>query len=301
MGGLERARVRRHLRRAEAHARTAPQTGLTHVQRTVRSLLLRELERYRRAGRFPVNRDFDSATPYFIDARGTRCAMAHLLELGGESELVRKIAAERNNARVRELADEPRLIAWLEAAGLSVAEAALIQPSYCSTLRNGCVCSSSGVMFEAVAVDTNADHSVTARIEVVHGPSDLAAGDEIEVSAGRIQPGVPLLVSAHTAADGSVDYYGREFATPQSCTGEAPFLTRSQWASAASASDCEGYLQTLDPRWEQSVCDEEACSCSVPGAPLAPPTSLGILVALLAATGARRALKRRPRTTARKG
>ena len=52
LGGLERARVRRHLRRAEAHARTAPQTGLTHVQRTVRSLLLRELERYRKAGRF---------------------------------------------------------------------------------------------------------------------------------------------------------------------------------------------------------------------------------------------------------
>jgi hypothetical protein len=271
------------------------------VQRTVRSLLLRELERYRKAGRFPLNCDFDRATPYFIDARGTRCAMAHLLELGGESELVRKIAAERNNARVRELADEPRLLAWLEAAGLSVAEAALIQPAYCQQLRNECVCSSgSEVMFEAESLNTNANGSVTARIEVVHGPSDLAAGDELEVSAGRIEPGLPLLVSARTAADGGVDYYGVVFAAPRSCNGEAPFLTRSQWASAASSGDCEGYLQTLDPRWDQNTCDEDACGCSVPGAPLAPPTSLGILVALLAATGARRALKRRPRTTARK-
>ena len=44
--------------------------------------------------------------------------MAHLLELGGEGALVERIARERNHARVRELVDEPRLLAWLEAAGL---------------------------------------------------------------------------------------------------------------------------------------------------------------------------------------
>jgi hypothetical protein len=61
------------------------------------------------------------------------------LDMSGESELVRRIARERNHARVRELADEPRLAAWLAAVGLSLEEAAAIQPSY-YTGRAACVC-----------------------------------------------------------------------------------------------------------------------------------------------------------------
>lgn len=65
------------------------------VQRLVRALLLQALAEYRAAGRFPKNRDFAQKTPYFIDANGTRCAMAHLMELGGEPDLVAAIARER--------------------------------------------------------------------------------------------------------------------------------------------------------------------------------------------------------------
>ena len=70
----------------------------------------------------------DRAMPYFIDADGTRCAMAHLLELGGAAALVARIANEKNNAFVEELANGQELPAWLDASGLSVAEAARIQP-----------------------------------------------------------------------------------------------------------------------------------------------------------------------------
>jgi hypothetical protein len=42
--------------------------------------------------------------PYFIDARGVRCAMAQLIELAGGAALVHRIARTRNNAYVRELA-----------------------------------------------------------------------------------------------------------------------------------------------------------------------------------------------------
>ena len=63
--------------------------------------------------------DFAEPMPYFVDAKGVRCAMAHLLEAGGERELVQRIARERNNAFVRDLADESRLLAWLAAAGLT--------------------------------------------------------------------------------------------------------------------------------------------------------------------------------------
>jgi hypothetical protein len=40
------------------------------------------------------------------------------------------VARTRNNAYVRELADEPGLMAWLDRNGLSVEEAARIQPGY---------------------------------------------------------------------------------------------------------------------------------------------------------------------------
>jgi hypothetical protein len=130
----ETERVAHHIHRAEAVAAGRDVSTLTRLQRIVRRLLLRELTRYREASRFPKNGSFTILTPYFIDASGTRCAMAHLLELGGERELVARIASERNNAYVRELADEPRLLAWLQAAGFTVAEAAAIH-SAPSTIR----------------------------------------------------------------------------------------------------------------------------------------------------------------------
>src|SRR5262249_60445542 len=87
---------------------------------------------YRGARRFPRSPGFRDPTPICVDASGTRCAVAALLGAGGEGELVARIARERNFARVAELADEPRLRAWLAATGLTLAEAAAIQPEYCA-------------------------------------------------------------------------------------------------------------------------------------------------------------------------
>src|SRR5215475_5774658 len=135
---FERRRVASHIARAEAQARTRP-PRLDPIRQLVRGLFLDEVARYRRGGRFPRNPGLPGLVPVFVDAGGTRCAVAHLLEVSGEGDLVRKIARERNRARVRELADEPRLRAWLEAAGLTLAEAAAIQPAYCR-VRSSCVC-----------------------------------------------------------------------------------------------------------------------------------------------------------------
>jgi hypothetical protein len=68
--------------------------------------------------------------PYFVDEHGTLCAMAYLISRSGREDLVDKIAASRNNARIAELAADAELIAWLGAAGISPAEAARIQPMY---------------------------------------------------------------------------------------------------------------------------------------------------------------------------
>ena len=48
----------------------------------------------------------------------------------GRSDIVDKVAATRNNAYIHELVDDPALGAWLDESGLSVDEAARIQPSY---------------------------------------------------------------------------------------------------------------------------------------------------------------------------
>src|SRR5699024_9327374 len=94
----ERARVAQHILSAESGARARAVTDLDPLRQLVRELLLDELAHYRSDGRFPINREHTGPIPSFVDASGTRCALAHLLELGGEAELVQRIAHERNHA-----------------------------------------------------------------------------------------------------------------------------------------------------------------------------------------------------------
>ena len=56
--------------------------------------------------------------------------MAYLIHRSGRSDIVDRVEATRNNAYIAELADDPALIAWLDSSGLTVAEAARIQPAY---------------------------------------------------------------------------------------------------------------------------------------------------------------------------
>jgi hypothetical protein len=188
---LEVERVARHIACAEQLAITRDVSRLTHLQRIVRQLLLRVLAEYRADGRFPLNRDFAEPRPYFVDADGTRCAMAHLLEHGGERELVATIARARGDALVRELADEPRLLAWLAAAGLTVEEAAAIQPGYCST-NSSCICGgdfspidyplpATGVLEAVVQAP---ESSRTAVVEQIYGDGGaFVVGSEVELVA----------------------------------------------------------------------------------------------------------------------
>jgi len=137
-GSGEVARVQEHLRGAEASARAADPRALTPAQRARRVEVLDELTRYRARGEFPRNLDFAARTPSFIDDRGVRCAMAHLIETFGGAVLVARVAATANHAYVRELAADPELRAWLDAHGLTVAEAARIQPSYEAAVGQQC-------------------------------------------------------------------------------------------------------------------------------------------------------------------
>jgi hypothetical protein len=127
----ERARIQAHLQRVERELRSGDVSHLSASQRAARARNLSALRDYRQGGVFPHNHDFSNRRmPYFIDRHGTRCAMAHLIESSGAGDLVRRVAASSNNARIRELAGDPQLLAWLEREGLTVEEAARIQPGY---------------------------------------------------------------------------------------------------------------------------------------------------------------------------
>lgn len=127
----ERARVSAHLARVEHELRAADVSHLDAEQRAARVAALDELRAYRMAGRFPHNHGESAArVPVFVDMHGTHCAVGHLLAVTGETELVERIRSTRNLARVPDLAGEPGLAEWLDANGLTVEEAAHIQPAY---------------------------------------------------------------------------------------------------------------------------------------------------------------------------
>jgi hypothetical protein len=59
--------------------------------------------------------------------------MAYLIAESGSVALVQRIASTRNLALIRQLADDPELVAWLRANGMTAAEAARVQPTYGGT------------------------------------------------------------------------------------------------------------------------------------------------------------------------
>jgi len=128
---LEVARLRAHFDSVVAELRLPTALPLTPAQRTVRATLIGWLREYREAGSFPRNDRFpERAMPFFRDSRGVLCAMAYLIDRSGRRDLVDRVASTRNNAFIPELAGDPELRTWLDSAGLSVAEAARIQPFY---------------------------------------------------------------------------------------------------------------------------------------------------------------------------
>ncbi len=128
----ERSRIRAHLERVEEELRSAPTSHLPEEVRAARHRQVEVLREYRERGIFPRNLAYPHAkVPVFVDDRGVHCAVGYLLHRSGADSIVTRIAEGRNFARVPELADEPGLAEWLASVGLSLEEAARIQPAYC--------------------------------------------------------------------------------------------------------------------------------------------------------------------------
>lgn len=308
----ERRRVRAHLRRAELSARaSAPPTD--PLVDLVRSLLLGELAAYRARGLFPRN-PRRSRTPIFVDAAGTRCAMGHLLEVGGEHALVSKITIERNLAYVRELADEPRLVAWLAAAGISVAEAAAIQPTYCQT-NSECVCGgrsyvpypvpARGVLDGTVLSQDPVDGLSMVRIGSIHGESlGYQTGDTVIAYVGNPTPGDRALVPVTRPAGsgegegmlGGVTLDSAGAYTCQSLGVRARPVDAEDFVAAVTVDDCDASLAAVSDEWARNSCDEGGCAAGGHA-----PSTLGILLAVVSVLAARTLRRRPPRPSSHEG
>ncbi len=293
---LERARLRQHFKVVLGELAAVDVEGMSSEQQRLRRQLIAELALYARTGRFPKNRDFaDRREPYFVDEEGTRCAMAHLIESTGDRELVGRIARTRNHARVRELAGDVALGAWLMRAGLTAAEAARIQPSYCfESKADACLCQSSGGVIgviEGTVIARTEIGEATIMIAAVHGDVGSAmAGMELTFGAFA-DVGTNLLVPVTSSGYGStfeVDAAGNvvldscQLAIPELAKSDAIAALTAPPDSNGTASGCRDTLETVDPAWADSVCEEEdagGCNAS-DGA--ASPLVLG--AALLAAT-----------------
>jgi hypothetical protein len=97
---------------------------------TNRYLQMQRLAAYRDAGRFPLNEGQSSrAVPIFVDRHDTACAVGHLMRLSGWKDEVAKINETNNLVYVPD-AFHSDVTSWALTSGLTIEEAALIQPGY---------------------------------------------------------------------------------------------------------------------------------------------------------------------------
>jgi uncharacterized membrane protein YgcG len=138
----ETTRLVDHFEVALGHLRSLPTKHLSRLQQLVRTLLVGELDAYAEDEFFPRNEVSKERTPVFVDGGGRPCAVAHLLAQSGEYDLLTSIATRSNTERVTNFEALEPLIDWLDAAGLTLEDAMIIQPSYdhVPTYQGECFC-----------------------------------------------------------------------------------------------------------------------------------------------------------------
>jgi hypothetical protein len=95
-----------------------------------RYVQFRRLAAYRDRGLFPLNEgQADHPAPIFVDRHDTACAVGQLMRLSGWTENVAVIQRANNLVYVPE-AKRGSVVSWVLTSGLTLEEAALIQPGY---------------------------------------------------------------------------------------------------------------------------------------------------------------------------
>ncbi len=123
--GLRRTSA--HYAVVEGELLAADTSCLSDAQNTARLRLVATLRAYRERADFGRGEDPATRIPWFVDAKGRRCAVAELLHATGEFDLVERVRTTNNHAWVLELAGDATFVRWRCDNGLSFDEAARIQ------------------------------------------------------------------------------------------------------------------------------------------------------------------------------
>lgn len=118
-----------HLSLVERTLKGRSVAHLSKSQQSNRNRCLGILQRYKMAGNFPKNEDYNYRTPIFIDKHDNFCAVGFLIKETGNESVARKISATTNLAYVREM-NYPELDFWAKENGFTIDELAWIQPGY---------------------------------------------------------------------------------------------------------------------------------------------------------------------------
>lgn len=120
-------RLQDHYTTVVGELEDADVSHLTAAQRAERSVVIERLRDYGECANFGWNTvDPTARLTAFDDGTGRRCALAHLLYVSGECDLVERVSQQRNHAWLSEIADEPALQTWLAKNGVTIEEAARI-------------------------------------------------------------------------------------------------------------------------------------------------------------------------------
>jgi hypothetical protein len=88
------------------------------------------LVEYRRRGLFPLNEgQATKPVPIFVDRHDTACAVGHLMRRSGREQEVADVQLENNLVYVPDVTTGT-VVAWILTSGITLEEAALIQPAY---------------------------------------------------------------------------------------------------------------------------------------------------------------------------
>lgn len=205
--------------------------------------------------------------------------MGHLIDSVGGSAIVDFVAANHNLARVHDLAAVPAFMAWLAANGLTVDEAALIQPAYCEAPAD-CTCSEIQGKSYAVGTVSNAttgsggagaggsgggaSGGLVLHVTDVYGNAGIEVGDELALPSW-----VELEVGDQIIAD--LGTFGTMLGNPRLITdgevamsacglqtsppGPLPVDVFVDAALSANHGACASTLGAHDPAWVQSTGD----------------------------------------------
>lgn len=126
----DQLRIAAHLEYAEFVLRSKDVNGMSPEQIAKRTHLLDLLHDYWTRGIFPKNEDeTDERRPCFIDREGTICAVGYLVEQTAGRDIAELINERFMYNEILEMND-PLVLNWIEACGLTREECAMIQPGY---------------------------------------------------------------------------------------------------------------------------------------------------------------------------